>query len=213
MTSRWPRVLRGTTTAVVAVLAAAFSHVAAGAPVPGTLGLLLALVLGVPLCVALAGRSLSTPRLVVGVGLSQLALHVLFGLGVGSAGSGGNPVPATVDGGGAAAGEAVGHVHGTLVLQFGDPVTGLVGVDPAGAGMTAGHALAAVLTIVAVRRGEAALLQLAALAGGLVTAVGLLTWRPRPLGPRLRPSPLPVTTPSATVLRHTAPRRGPPRVA
>jgi len=205
VTARWPRVLRGTATAVAAVLAAAFSHVAAGAAAPGTLGVLLALVLGVPTCVALAGRALSTPRLVVGVGVSQLALHALFGVGA----AGGSAVEASAGPGGAVGG-AAGHVHGGLVLQLADPASALVRVDPADAGMTASHALAAVLTIAAVRRGEAALLHLAALARGLVTAGGLLTWRPRPTGPRLRPSPEPRTRPAVALLRHDLPRRGPP---
>ncbi|MFO7689533.1 MAG: hypothetical protein R6W83_03120 [Cryobacterium sp.] len=149
MTSRWARVGRGSLTAAVAVVLAALSHVAAGGPAPGALGIIVALGLAVPISVLLAGKTLSLFRLSLAVGLSQLLLHGLFGMGTG----------------GAAVLSVAGH-HGAVTILADSTVTQSLshGDSHTGGAMWLAHGFAAVITIVALRRGEraaCALLQLA----------------------------------------------------
>ncbi|TFC91110.1 hypothetical protein [Cryobacterium sp. TMT3-29-2] len=138
MTSRWARFGRGWLTASVAVFVAALSHLAAGGNAPGWLSVGLALAFAGIASVLLAGKSLSLPRLSVSVGVSQLLLHVLFGLG------GASGVTMT----------SASH-HGAVTLADGSasPLMHSAGVMPGG-WMWIAHALAAVVTIAALRRGE-----------------------------------------------------------
>lgn len=143
MTSRWARFVRGWLTASVAIFVAALSHVIAGGNAPGPLSLGLALAFAGIASVLLAGKSLSLLRLSVSVGVSQLLLHVLFGLGGAS----------TVTMSGAA------HRHGalTLTLISDTAAPGLVnstGAMPGSSWMWVAHALAAIVTIYALHRGE-----------------------------------------------------------
>ena len=138
MTSRWARFGRGWLTASVAVFVAALSHMAAGGNAPGLLSVALALAFAGIASVLLAGKSLSLLRLSLSVGISQLLLHVLFGLG------GASSVTIT----------SASH-HGAVTLadaaapQLMHPAGAL-----AGGWMWVAHALAAVVTIAALRRGE-----------------------------------------------------------
>jgi hypothetical protein len=150
MTSRTTRVVRGLSAAAVALFVAAFSHVAAGGAAPGQAGAALAAAFSAIVCVALAGRSLSVTRLSIAVLISQFVFHLLFGVGAGS-GSGltlttshhhGQPVSSLVpDAAGGAVSAAAVHSHG-------------------GGWMWLGHAVAAVLTIALLARGEVALRRL-----------------------------------------------------
>ncbi|MBC7442363.1 MAG: hypothetical protein H7311_07555 [Ramlibacter sp.] len=140
MATRWARFVRGWVTASVAVFVAALSHVAAGGNAPGLLSAGLALAFAGMASVLLAGRGLSLPRLSLSVGLSQLLLHALFGLG-GTSG-------VTITGG---------HHHGALTLSAdagAPPLMSAGGLMPDSTWMWVGHGLAALLTIVALHRGE-----------------------------------------------------------
>ncbi len=141
MTSRWARFVRGWLTASVAIFVAALSHVIAGGNAPGPLSLGLALAFAGIASVLLAGKSLSLLRLSVSVGVSQLLLHVLFGLGGAS----------TVTMSGAA------HHHGALTLISDTAAPGLVNSTvamPGSSWMWVAHTLAAIVTIYALHRGE-----------------------------------------------------------
>lgn len=82
MESRWARVARGATAAAFAVFVAAFSHTAVGGPAPSVFGIAVSFVISIALCTMLAGRAASLWRLVVSVGVTQFLFHGLFsGLG------------------------------------------------------------------------------------------------------------------------------------
>ncbi|BBE24646.1 hypothetical protein MN0502_35290 (plasmid) [Arthrobacter sp. MN05-02] len=73
------RLVRGVLCAVLAVFLAGASHAVAGGTVP-VLAVLLSFPLGALVCVILAGRQLSLPRVALGVGISQAVFHFLFDL-------------------------------------------------------------------------------------------------------------------------------------
>jgi hypothetical protein len=199
--TRAERFARGWLTAGASTLVAAFSHVAGGGMQPGVLGVVLALAVAVPVSIALAGVHLSTVRLAVAVALSQVAFHLLFSLGA--------------EGGGGAS--ATGGHHSALVIST--AADGSVSGAVAGAMVMGGptmwlaHALAAVVTIVALRRGEGAAWALVRLAVRGLTVARLLTAGHRPEGPVVRRPPTPAgVRPRPPGQRHLTarPRRGPP---
>ena len=135
MTSRWARFVRGWVTAGFAVFVAAFAHVAGGGHLPHPLALAVSLAFAGILCVPLAGKTLSLPRLAISVAGAQALFHTLFALGGGQ-------------------GEAItaGH-HGAVTF------TASQAVEPGAAGaqsMLLAHLIAAVITIAALRFGETA---------------------------------------------------------
>lgn len=198
--SRAPRVARGAAAASVATFIALLSHVAAGGGMPGWLGVAVPWVLSLMVCTMLAGRRLSLVRLSIGVTLSQALFHTLFVLGF-------------VSGSGAAS-VAHHHHHGPLVLP--PLVAGeTVAMIQADAVMWVAHAVAAVVTIAALYRGERAVARLRTLAD---EARG---WARRTIARTLTPAPAPVPVRlrvAHTVVRsiRSAPelspliRRGPP---
>ncbi|MCS5715815.1 hypothetical protein NVV95_14785 [Herbiconiux sp. CPCC 205716] len=143
MTSRATRAGRGLAAAAVALFLAALSHVAAGGGAPGVVGAALAAAFAAIVCVALAGRRLSLPRLAIAVPTSQFAFHLLFGVGAGS-GSG-----LTV---------ATAHHHGrsfsTLVPDALQSTLAAPTHSHDSGWMWASHAVAAVLTVLVLARGE-----------------------------------------------------------
>ncbi|SFR63279.1 hypothetical protein SAMN04488591_2597 [Microbacterium azadirachtae] len=160
--TRAGRTVRGLIAALVATFVASVSHSTAdGAPAP-LIGMVLALLFAAPVCIALAGRRLSWIRLSLAVGLSQIAFHGLLLIGVGS-GSG-----SVTPGLGA-------HLHGT-------ELAGALGTTAVDAGhalhlqpaMWVAHAIAAVLTVLALGRGEQALRALLELTGWNLVARLLL---------------------------------------
>lgn len=157
------------------------SHVAAGGAVPGWLGVAVPWVLAAMVCTVLAGRALSLWRLTIAVVLSQTLFHTLFVLG-------------TVTPGAAISG----HVHGAAAAPAGQATAAAPAPDLA---MWASHLAAAVLTIVVLHRGEAAVRRLLALASEVFDALRLrLDVVDGIRIPALRPAP-------ATA---EAPRRSPP---
>ena len=151
MATRWARFARGWLTAAVAVLVAALSHLAAGGSAPAPISIAIALAFAVMISVLLSGKQLSLPKLSVSVGFSQLLFHLLFGLG-GTAGS------MTV----------AGH-HGSTTVVVGAASASPAMHDPGW--MWVAHTLAAVVTIVALRRGERAFWALVELARTALVAV------------------------------------------
>jgi hypothetical protein len=156
VTSRWARLSRGWFAALFATALAATSHVLAGGAGPSLLALVLAVTFSGFVCVSLTAKALSPIRLAIAVGASQFAFHSFFG-----AIGGGAPVtpadPATSVGA---------HSHLVVFLIEGSASTAMAG-HHTNAAMWAGHAIAAILTIVILRHGEKAfwaLIDLAALA-------------------------------------------------
>ncbi|MCY1715948.1 hypothetical protein OVA26_03180 [Microbacterium sp. SL62] len=190
---RAQRAGRGMAAAAVATFVATLSHSAVSAERPPVVNIVLALCLAAPVCVLLAGRALSWTRLSLAVVLSQALFHALLVLDLQ-----GGFVPVAHHGAASvfsAAGAHSASAHGTESPW-----------------MWAAHAVAALVTVVALGRGERAV---QAIARFFVAVLSVL--RPvRGLPPRTdavlsAPEPLLLTT-AMTVLssmRH----RGPPLAA
>ena len=200
--TRAGRTVRGLIAALVATFVASVSHSTAdGTPAP-LIGMVLALLFAAPVCIALAGRTMNWIRLSLAVGLSQFAFHGLLLIGVGS-GSGSGSVTAGLGG----------HLHGAdLAGALGSTAVGpghALHLQPA---MWIAHAIAAVLTVLALGRGEQTLRALLELTGWTLVA-RLLTSPPMPTHRvPAAPSALAPVLRSGFVLTVVS-RRGPPRAA
>ncbi|MGV8969873.1 MAG: hypothetical protein ACOH1J_05435 [Microbacteriaceae bacterium] len=156
MSTRWARFARGWVTASFSVLVAALSHVAAGGSAPGLFGVVVALAFGGMLSVLLAGRTLSRVRLAVSVAVSQAIFHLLFT----------SPVTSAVANSGST------HNHGATLAPFTvDAPTAAAHTSHTDGAMWLAHALAAVLTLLALRYGETAFWGLVELAASGLRAV------------------------------------------
>lgn len=187
--------------ATVATFAALVSHVAAGGDLPGWAGVSAPWMLAVAVSTLLAGRSLSRARLAVSVVVSQLLFHTLFVMGAPSA----SPTSTMMHG----------HAHGAPpampTMPAMDPMIGALCADPS---MWVGHAVAALVTIATLYRGERAARAMLALARDLrawarrTMARGVIVHaRPRrPHTPRAERAPFARSAMYLSVLR----RRGPP---
>ncbi|UNK71020.1 hypothetical protein [Microbacterium sp. H1-D42] len=147
--SRRIPLLRGFVGATIATFVALVSHIVVGGAMPGMLGVAVPWVLSLMISTLLAGRRLSVVRLSAAVVLSQGLFHVLFVLGSFSPRGGFAP-----------------HVHGNapMILGNGTELLPGAGLIPEDAGMWIAHATAAVLTIVALHRGERIVRALASVA-------------------------------------------------
>jgi hypothetical protein len=197
MHSRTHRLARGTVAAAIATLVAALSHTAGGGTFPSAPLVALAFVTSVGWSTAVVGRRFSWPRVSAAVVASQALFHGTFAL----LGAGGARVVA----------ETARHsAHtGSTTLTV---LPGGSGHAHDGAGMLAAHAVAAVVTIVALRIADRSSLATAALArvvrSLLPTLSAPVTFDPRiprvrANGTGFRPAPVAVML---TGLR----RRGPP---
>ena len=141
MASRWARVARGLLAAGVATLVAALFHMVGGGAAPSPLALTLSLTFSGLACVALAGKQLALWRLTVSVGLSQFLFHTLFSLSPSGSFAGADPS---------------GHVHlgSHLVMVSSGGATTMSSMAPESAAMWVSHAVAALVTIAALRFGE-----------------------------------------------------------
>ena len=137
MASRWARLSRGSLVAAFAVLTAAVSHTVAGGALPSAQVVALAIAFALIAAIPLTGRRLSLWRTAALVGVSQMLLHGLFSL-FGSTVA----VAATID-----------H-HGAVAMSMGAG-TDLTHPHPE-ALMLAAHTVAAIATLLLVRRGEQA---------------------------------------------------------
>ncbi|MDQ1123806.1 hypothetical protein [Microbacterium trichothecenolyticum] len=194
---RAQRVGRGAAAASLATFVATVSHSSVGTEVPPALNIALALCLAAPVCVLLAGRSLSWWRLSIAVVLSQALFHSLLvldlqGGGAVVAGSGHHGAAAILD---AAAAPHLPAAHASHSPW-----------------MWAAHALAAVVTVVALGRGEQAVQAVVRFLVAVVRALRpFLGLTPEVHGANTAPEP-PLLTMAMTMLspmRH----RGPPLAA
>ncbi len=177
--------------ASIAVVAAAFSHVVAGGSVPGWFGFFVPWLLSVVVSTLLAGRRLALWRLAGCVVVSQFFYHLLFALG--------DPIAPGL--GSMAGAGSSGHVHRSpLPLQTGMTEEAALGGldDPM---MVVMHAIAALVTIVMLRRGEQALGRVREAAVRMATCV----WRAVTVV--TSPVPVPCLALSAVVWRWSPPRR------
>lgn len=184
------RALRGVSAAALATFTALIGHVAGGGDVPGWLGILAPLVLSVAAAVLLVGSRLSLVRLTIVVAFSQAMFHLLFVLGAPS---------------GAASG---GHHHAPVAPSL-PVVVGDSHLEPA---MWAGHALAVVVTVAALYRGEVLLGVILRLGRMLASVIARIFLPPlAPAAPARTVSAVaPVTFAVLARLVAAAPRRGPP---
>lgn len=150
MTSRAARLARGWIAATFATIVAAASHVLAGGPAPHTLMVAFSLALSGLVCVALAGKALSMPRLILGVAASQGIFHTFF-----------TAAPSTSTAAASHSGH-MGHDAGEMAAMLansaGAPftLTHSAALDHSTAAMWFGHAVACLLTILFLRFGETA---------------------------------------------------------
>lgn len=158
MTTRGARFIRGWIAAAISVFVAVCSHALAGGQGPGAAGLALCLAFAGPISVVLAGKSLSLPRLILSVIISQFLFHAGFSL----LGSAGGPTPTTPTVAHWMSADM--HVH-ALNLQAANSAMTMA------RWMWAAHATAAVITILALRFGELAFWQLLALARPFLLSV------------------------------------------
>ena len=155
MTTRWARFARGWLAALFSTLVAAVSHTLAGGDGPSIVSLAIALAFAGITCIALTGKSVSLVRLAASVALSQVAFHTLFSTISTSA------VPVHVVDGTA-------HDHGTTaVLLAGTPGA----AHHTDGWMWLGHAVAALVTVLALRYGEGAFWRLREIAALFVRTV------------------------------------------
>lgn len=181
--SRGPRLVRGALGASLATFVALLSHVAAGADMPGWLGIAVPWVLSVTVCTLLAGRRLSLVRLTMGVAASQFLFHVLFVLGT-----------VTPSGAAVSAGHHHHHVPAVMTLPVvGDHAAAL----HAGPEMWVWHAVAGLATVAVLYRGERAVLRLRQMAGEFVA------WAARVI---IRTAPTSLLTPAVPALTDTGAR-------
>jgi len=140
------RVVRGLAAGTVATALALFFHVAAGAPMPGWLGVVVPLVASIFVAVLLSTQRFSWGRLAVSAGVAQYLFHSLFVLGA---------MPFDLGGLGHAH-----HDHGVSRVAAHGAHHDLH-AGHGGPWMVLAHVAAAVLTTVLVHQGEAILHQLA----------------------------------------------------
>ena len=144
MTTRWGRFARGWLVALFSTLVAAASHTIAGGYSPSTVSLVVALAFAGVTCIALAGKTVSLVRVASSVVVSQFAFHTLF---------------STFTVSGAVTHESPAQlVHGSHAVHL---ASSLADTAPpmthhTDGWMWLGHAVAAVVTIVALRYGEGA---------------------------------------------------------
>lgn len=195
MTSRQQRVLRGAAWASVATLLAATSHTVAGGPAPSLLLVAAMAVLLTPVTAAVAGPRPGLGRLTLAVAAAQVTFHAVFDLlgaptGQGAVTSGTGP-----------------HAHhGASALLHAVAVGG--GTHPEGWGMILAHAVAGLITVALLWRGERVVRAIAAGTDALLRRVAV----PRvPVAVRPpRPVPAPPRCAPASALLSAVSRRGPP---
>ena len=191
---------RGAAAAFVSTFVALMSHLIAGGAMPGTLGVVVPLLLATSVSTVLALVPLPWVRLTTSVAVSQVLVHLLFVLGA----AGPQQVPA-------AGGGAHGHHAGTLAMAVPDVVPHAAHVTGP---MWASHAVATVVTVLVLRRGEAVLRQLREIARHLVRRSARVRVPGAPVRAHVPAAPLPderVWRPAALISASTClVRRGPP---
>jgi hypothetical protein len=202
MSTRGARVLRGLIVALVALLVAAVAHIAGGGQI-GAVGFSLAFAFSALASIALAGRSVSRIRVAIAVLFSQGIFHLLFGIGA-------DHKIATLP-----------SSSGMLMSGMGDPgaAAGLAHTLPASypsmpdnGWMWVAHGLAAMLTIVALVKGERTFWMLADWVFHTIsrtTAISVPVAATRPAAPEAVPD---ISAADAHFLRAGMRHRGPPQL-
>ncbi|MDF2992004.1 MAG: ribosomal protein [Microbacterium sp.] len=188
---------RGIAAASVATFVATVSHAAVSAQLPPVLNIALALCLAAPVCVALAGRALSWWRLSTAVVLSQALFHALLTL--------------DLEGGGVVA-DGAHHGSGAMLLDAAASTPTTMTHTAHSAWMWVAHAVAAVITILALGRGERAVRAIARFVGAAARALGPVR-RPSPAAPAVLSAPDSPLLPTALTVLSPMRHRGPPRAA
>jgi hypothetical protein len=135
VSTRGARTLRGAAFACIATLVAAVAHTLGGGGAPSPLFCAVVAALALPFAVAFAGRTDAAWRTWAAVGVSQLLFHLAFAI--------------TGDVGAASAAPEHAHMHAVVPLT-----SGAVAVAPVDPVMVLAHVLGAIVTALAVRRGE-----------------------------------------------------------
>lgn len=209
------RLLRGTAAASIATLVSLSGHVLGGGDMPALLGIVLPWVLSLAVCITLAGEGLALLRTSLAVISSQALFHLLFRIG------------APTD---AVSSASASSAHGSHTMQG---MQGMPGAEGSGtmtghassmhsaAGvstpMLLGHLVAAVLTIVILRHGEATLLRASAIVRQALLRLRVPMPRLRAVPP-VAPRALPRETRTLPLRRalddagSVMRRRGPPAV-
>ncbi|BFM24894.1 hypothetical protein [Microbacterium sp. che218] len=194
---RAQRAGRGVAAAAVATFLATVSHGAVDSALPSAMNIAVALCLATPVCVLLAGRAMSWWRLSAAIALSQALFHGILIL--------------DLRGDGAAV--SAGH-HGTaaVVIDAAASTDAMAAHSMHSPWMWAAHAFAAVVTILALGRGERSV---QAIARFFIAA--LLVLRPfrgiAALTDAVRTAPEPLLLPRAMTVLSPMRHRGPPLAA
>jgi hypothetical protein len=153
-----------------ATAVAASSHVLAGGDLPSPAAILLSLALSLPFCVLIAGPALTLWRTALAVFVTQAVFHLMFS-GISSAG-------------GTSMSEHAGHdAHGGSAVLLVAGEASVVGGHSAS--MWFAHAIAGLVTVVAVRHAESALVSLRETAILLLGALTLVVAPVQLFGPTL----------------------------
>ena len=238
MRVRHRRALRGTLAAAFATFVALTSHILGGGSFPTAMGVIVPLALSTLVCVLLAGRQMSLPRLTVSVGISQTLFHLLFSLFT-PHGSASSNTMARSDNGLAALlgshshhspahgahhasmhstpGGAMQMAHDSTVMPAMDGSVGAVAQmhSHSSPGMLLAHCVAGIVTIAIIYWGERLPVMLGEFARLIIRAVipRLAVSRP-PIGkPRALIGFEPELPRNLGVLRSPVLRRGPPQPA
>jgi len=202
--ARAQRLARGWIVGLVATTAAAVSHSVAGGYRPGALSFGTALIFAGMLGTLVISRRPSLPRLTVAVGVSQFAFHLLF---------------STLGSGGGSAARIVGSGMPGMTMTDAPTIAAPVAMGGhdhlADTGMWIAHAIAAVLTILFLRRAEGAVWTMLTRLGRIVATLLTRVLVPAASGevPHLPTRPNLSRRPAERVLVASASRRGPPLLA
>ena len=148
MSTRGARVVRGLVVAAVSLIVAAFAHIAGGGQI-GAVGFAVALAFSVLASIGLTGRTVSRLRITIAVLFSQGVFHLLFGIGSGYQASAVTQLSETH-----MAGMGMAGMGSQLVSTLPAPAQSVV--MPDNGWMWGAHALAAVITVLALVKGEKA---------------------------------------------------------
>jgi len=155
------RLLRGFVAAVVSTLVALLFHLAGGGALAAPLLLGAVLVSSTIICLVFTGRRVSMARLLPAVGASQVLFHVLFASAAGSSPAAAGSLHARHAQIGVDPVAAADLAGTTMSIVSTTPATTSMALTPL---MALSHLAAAVLTVLALRFGEGALMALLALA-------------------------------------------------
>lgn len=210
MDHRRTRLLRGWLGALTATGLAAASHALAGGGLPAVEVLVLLLVASAAICTAFAGRGLSLARTTLAVLCSQAIYHLAFGLGHPAGGSNLHTPAMTTPGRAGHGTHGVTGVDSQMLISTAT-TTASGPVPTEAAWMPVAHVVAALCTVLALRRGELAARAVADTAF-LAAPLRVLRLKPAPVEVRVL-LPDAVQVPGLPVLGvplRALLRRGPP---